>query len=257
LKRGYQMGEVANVVRQVASPVVEGYQQVAEAAVGAVQAVAEGGGAEAIGDKLGLRVNQVAGAGFTVATGGLAESEIGQTVLENPTANLITLGTSQDIAGTARAARAGRYLRDIDPEDLSDVGRLGAKVATFGVAADISQSYNLANQIPTWGELGYGLSTAATGSLVADKIKKGDLAGAAADLGAPIPPGILPGPSQPQPPRLGPPSPGAQDSTPSYWPDFSSIGQQAISGQNIPAMVAIGAVGILAVVLISRAVNQK
>lgn len=126
------MGWFSDAVNQVTHAVGDGVQAI----VGTGQAILEGGGIEATGEKVAKRFNQAVGAGYTIATGGITETQAFQEAADNQDVDKWTLGVSGDFAGTGRAATSGRYLRDISPEDLADATRLGGKLgaATLGAA---------------------------------------------------------------------------------------------------------------------------
>lgn len=247
------MGWFSDAVNQVTHAVGDTVQAI----TGTGEALLQGGGVEAVGEKVAKRFNQAVGAGYTLATGGITETQAFQEAGDNPDVDKWTLGLSGDFAGTGRAATSGRYLRDISPEDLNDVTRLGGKLGGAALGAAYI-GYNTAEfgtsmAGPSWLTgtnalyAGAGYSALTSGSVNSNDalaLAGVDLPPGTPNVAIPIGGGRSPAGSAP---RLGPAPSTAQ---------IGSSGGGSIAASNLDPKIAAGAVIFLVGLLIYNRMNK-
>lgn len=276
------MGWFDDIVRDVgnaARNVGNAFVSTGDAVLGGARDIVQGGGIGAIGDKLGKRVNQVVGSGLTIASGGILETSSFQNFAERDTIDRLSLGLSGDLAGVGRLSKDARARNDIRQEDLDDLGRavakgVGAIAAAGYVAADATggllggthSSTAAAAEGSSWlpGWLP-SLSTTKDAAMIAS-IGKAAVTGNTQQFLETITGEKLPDFINTIAPPLNPTSPSAprsppQVSSPSVSDPWAggggySVGtpgaSQAMQADNTTMLIAVGAVALVAAVVIAR-----
>jgi hypothetical protein len=257
---------IRNFVSQVATNTWQAAGQGIDSITHGVVDLAQGGGFNAVGEKLGKRLNQGLGAYGTLAGGNFLQTDVVQQAGRDKTTQNLTLGLSGDLAGTGNLFRTARESGNINQDDLNSALRFGGKAIAIGSVAGLynpgglstdtlgslsgSSSAGFGSSAAGYGAIGAG--TIATGLVVANNVGKKGADNAIQDYLSDVTGGLIPRSpgSSPAPATRGPQG-SAAPTVSSPW-QFADSGIAGVSNQTL----LLGAAAVLATVLVVRMVKK-
>lgn len=186
--------DITETVTDTFENLVEAGGQIIAAPVQIAGHIFQGGGIEEIGKDILETGKRTLGAGGQIMGGALLNADPVQRMLENKDVDKWTLGLSGDIAGTARISDDLIGGNEISQESWDDFARLGIKGVAIGTGAYVVGEASSAASVGGWSWEGASLSgmipelsttNVLLGASVAGSLSKGDVRGAAEQLGVP------------------------------------------------------------------------